>query len=74
MGSNGGDRRQLWFSTQLSREGVGKRWRQAVDVYTGVGGKHRRAMELRKHHFPEAELVVWREGKTGAGGGRVGPS
>ena len=28
-------------------------------------GKHRRAIELRKHLFPEAELVIWREGKTG---------
>jgi len=28
-------------------------------------GKRRRAIELRKHLFPEAELVVWREGKTG---------
>ncbi len=29
------------------------------------GGKHRRAIELRKHLFPEVELVDWREGKTG---------
>ncbi len=28
-------------------------------------GKHRRAIELRKHHIPEAELVGWREGNTG---------
>ncbi len=27
-------------------------------------GKHRRAIELRKHPFPETELVGWREGKT----------
>ncbi len=29
-------------------------------------GKHRRAIELRKHHIPEAELVVW--GKWGKKG------
>ena len=28
-------------------------------------GKHRRAIELRKHDIPEAELVAWREGNTG---------
>ena len=28
-------------------------------------GKHRRAIELRKHLIPEAELVVWREGNMG---------
>ena len=28
-------------------------------------GKHRRAIELRKHQLPEAELVAWREGNTG---------
>jgi hypothetical protein len=28
-------------------------------------GKHRRAIELRKHQIPEAELVEWREGNTG---------
>ncbi len=27
-------------------------------------GKHRRAIELRNHPFPEAELVVVREGNT----------
>ena len=28
-------------------------------------GKHRRAIELRNHLIPEAELVGWCEGKTG---------
>ena len=28
-------------------------------------GKHRRAIELRKHLIPEAELVAWREGNMG---------
>ncbi len=73
MGSNGGDLRRLWFSTQSTREGVGKRWRQAVDVYTGVGEKHRRAIELRNHPIPEAELVDWREGKPGHRDKRVVP-
>jgi RNA-directed DNA polymerase len=34
-------------------------------------GKHRRAIELRKHHIPEAELVVWREGNMRRRGKRV---
>ena len=34
-------------------------------------GKHRRAIELRKHYILEAELVVWREGKIGHSDKRV---
>ncbi|MCP5005144.1 MAG: hypothetical protein GY941_14595, partial [Planctomycetes bacterium] len=37
------------------------------------GGKHRRAIELRKHLFPEVERVDWREGKTGHRDMRVVP-
>ena len=36
-------------------------------------GKHRQAIELRKHHIPEAELVAWREGETGRCDKRVAP-
>jgi len=34
-------------------------------------GKHRRAIELRNHLIPEAELVGWREGNTGSNVMRV---
>jgi len=34
-------------------------------------GKRRRAIELRKHLIPEAELVTWREGNTGRSEKRV---
>ena len=40
--------------------------RRSVRAWGSVDrGKHRRAIELRKHRIPEAELVVWREGNTG---------
>ncbi len=45
--------------------GCGEALTPARRVFWRGGGKHRRAIEFRKHLFPEAELVVWREGKTG---------
>ena len=40
--------------------------RRAARAWGSVDrGKHRRAIELRKHLIPEAELVAWREGNMG---------
>ena len=60
---------QKGLATHLSRELC---LDEPVRAWGSVSsGKHRRAIELRKHHIPEAELVGWREGNTGGNVMRV---
>jgi hypothetical protein len=60
---------QKGLATHLSRELC---LDEPVRAWGSVSsGKHRRAIELRKHHIPEAEPVGWREGNTGSNVMRV---